>query len=248
MIHTIIIEDEELAAIRLQKIIQEINKDIVITKLLSSVKESISYLSQNEADLIFMDINLSDGYAFEIFESISIKTPIIFTTAYSEYAIKAFEQNSIDYLVKPIDKKELKKSIDKYINLKDWQTPNYKALHVGNYTQAKKRFLVKINKQLIIIPVEDIAFFYTEDKLSFIRQWNGKSFPIDYSLKKIEEIVDPNLFFRISRKYIVHLDSIQQLYYTSKSRIKLKLKPASLNDDAIVAIEKLGSFKKWLSL
>ena len=247
MIYAVIIEDEELSAVRLQKLIQEVCKDVVISKILSSVKESIAYLSSNEPDLIFLDVNLSDGYCFEILETVTIKTPIIFTTAYSEYAIKAFEHNSIDYLVKPVDKNALKRSIQKYSNLKEWQIPNYKGLKAYNEWNYKKRFLIKINQQLVQVNIEDIAYFYSEDKLSFIRKWDGKKIPVEYSLKKLEEIIDPREFFRINRKYIVHLNAIKQMYYTSKSRIKIELNPESDDNEAIVAIEKLGAFKKWLS-
>ena len=248
MTKAIIIEDENIAAIRLQNLIQEVNDQIVITKILSSVNESIQYLSTESPDLIFLDINLSDGYSFEIFKILDINTPIIFTTAYSEYAIKAFEQNSIDYLLKPVNKVALLRSIQKFFLLKKNELPVYKDLLLHNGKDYKKRFLVKINSALKTIDIDQVAYFYTDEKLTFIQLWNGKKMPIDFSLKKLEEELDPSNYFRINRKYIIHLKSIDKMYYTSKSRIKIDLKPTANEENIFVAIEKLGKFKKWLSL
>lgn len=248
MIKTVIIEDEEIAAVRLQKIAQEVNPDIVITKIIATVSEAILYLSNNKPDLIFLDINLTDGYSFDIFEQVEIKTPIIFTTAYSEYAIKAFEQNSIDYLLKPISKETLAKSINKYLYLRNEATPNYREVLSNRPEIYKKRFLVKINNQLKTILVDDIAYFYSEDRLTFTIKKDGTRIPLSYPLKKLETLLNPTNFFRINRQFIVHSDSIKDMYYTSKSRIKITLHPAFENDSVIVAIEKIGDFKKWLSL
>ncbi|MDY8134008.1 LytTR family DNA-binding domain-containing protein [Aquimarina sp. 2201CG5-10] len=248
MTRAIIIEDESIAAIRLQNLIQEVNNQIMIVKVLTSINESIQYLSSESPDLIFLDINLSDGYSFEIFKILEIKTPIIFTTAYSEYAIKAFEQNSIDYLLKPISKEALSRSIIKFFELNKSQLPEYKNLFLHNGIEYKKRFLVKMNNSLKTIEIDDIAYFFTEEKLTFITLWNGKKIPVDFSLKKLEQELDPSNYFRINRKYIIHLKSIGEMYYTSKSRIKILLKPESTENNIFLAIEKIGKFKKWLSL
>ncbi|WP_034246750.1 LytR/AlgR family response regulator transcription factor [Aquimarina atlantica] len=248
MIKSIIIEDESIAAIRLQNLIQEVNDQIIITKVLSSVNESIHYLSTENPDLIFLDINLSDGYSFEIFKILDINVPIIFTTAYSEYAIKAFEQNSIDYLLKPVTKETLQRSINKFFLLNKKQLPAYKDLFLHTEHEYKKRFLVKMNTHLKTIDINQVAYFYTDEKLTFIKLWDGKKIPIDFSLKKLEQELNPLDFFRINRKYIVHLKSIGEMYYSSKSRIKIALKPASHESNIFVAIEKLGKFKKWLSI
>ena len=248
MIKAIIIEDESIAAIRLQNLIQEINNQIMIVKVLTSINDSIQYLSTETPDLIFLDINLSDGYSFEIFKILEINTPIIFTTAYSEYAIKAFEQNSIDYLLKPVAEDALSRSIDKFFGLNKDKLPEYKDLFLHNGKEYKKRFLVKMNNSLKTIEIDQIAYFYTEEKLTFIQLWNGKKIPVDFSLKKLEQELDPSDYFRINRKYIVHLKSIGEMYYTSKSRIKISLKPSASEDNIFIAIEKIGKFKKWLSL
>ncbi|AXT58548.1 response regulator transcription factor [Aquimarina sp. MMG015] len=248
MTKAIIIEDESIAAIRLQNLIQEVNNQIMIVKVLTSINESIQYLSTESPDLIFLDINLSDGYSFEIFKILEINTPIIFTTAYSEYAIKAFEQNSIDYLLKPVAKNSLSRSIDKFFGLNKNKLPEYKDLFLHNGKDYKKRFLVKMNNSLKTIEIDQIAYFYTEEKLTFIQLWNGKKIPIDFSLKKLEQELDPSNYFRINRKYIIHLKCIEEMYYTSKSRIKVSLTPIASESNIFVAIEKIGKFKKWLSL
>ncbi|WP_109298777.1 LytTR family DNA-binding domain-containing protein [Aquimarina sp. AU474] len=248
MTRAIIIEDESIAAIRLQNLIQEVNNQIMIVKVLTSINESIEYLSTENPDLIFLDINLSDGYSFEIFKILEINTPIIFTTAYSEYAIKAFEQNSIDYLLKPVSKATLSKSIHKYFQLNKDQLPEYKNLFLHNGKEYKKRFLVKINNSLKTIEIDEIAYFFTEEKLTFIMLWSGKKIPVDFSLKKLEQELAPSDYFRINRKYIIHLKSIEEMYYTSKSRIKISLHPAPGENNIFLAIEKIGKFKKWLSL
>ncbi|WP_299185612.1 LytTR family DNA-binding domain-containing protein [uncultured Aquimarina sp.] len=248
MTKAIIIEDESIAAIRLQNLIQEVDNQIMIVKVLTSISESVQYLSTESPDLIFLDINLSDGYSFEIFKILEINTPIIFTTAYSEYAIKAFEQNSIDYLLKPVAKNSLSRSIDKFFELNKNQLPEYKKLFLHNEKEYKKRFLAKINNSLKTIEIDEIAYFYTEEKLTFIQLWSGKKIPIDFSLKKLEQELDPSNFFRINRKYIIHLKCIEEMYYTSKSRIKVSLTPVATENNIFVAIEKLGKFKKWLSL
>ncbi|WP_109434008.1 LytTR family DNA-binding domain-containing protein [Aquimarina sp. AU119] len=248
MIKAIIIEDEDIVAARLQKTIEKIDRDIVITKRLSSVKESIEYLMKESPDLIFLDINLSDGYSFEIFESLDIQTPIVFITAYSEFAIKAFEQNSIDYLLKPVSIDALNKSMDKFYMLKNQSVPNYKSLLDDVYqVKYKKRFLVKINQSLKVIEVKDVAYFYSDNKLTFIKHIDGSRIPIDFSLIKLEELLDPDNYFRINRKYIIHHKSIKEMFYASTSKIKLKLEPTPEDTNIYVALERIGKFKKWLS-
>ncbi|SDH52772.1 LytR/AlgR family response regulator transcription factor [Winogradskyella thalassocola] len=248
MIDAIIIEDEDIAAIKLQKMIQELDQEIHIKKILSSVKESVEYLSVNTPDLIFLDINLSDGNSFEIFNLINdIKSKIIFTTAYSEYAIKAFEQNSIDYLLKPIPKVSLRRSLEKLKKYSNQNAPDYTKIFYHPIDTYKKRFLVKMNNVLVTIEVDDIAYLYSEDKLTFIKKKNNKRIPIDYSLKKLEEILNPSQFYRVNRKYMVHRKAISKMYYSSKSKIILHLDPTTDEEQVPVAIEKTGKFKKWLS-
>ncbi|WP_298515072.1 LytTR family DNA-binding domain-containing protein [uncultured Kordia sp.] len=249
MMNAILIEDEDIAAMKLQKMIQDVDQSIQIVKIISSVKESVAYLSKHQPDLIFLDINLSDNNSFEIFNQVSnIKSKIIFTTAYSEYAIKAFELNSIDYLLKPIAKEALARSIQKLKDLESEKVPSYTELFRSLENNFKKRFLVKMNNSLESIEVEDVAYFYADEKVTFIKLKSGKKIPIDYSLKKLEEVLNPIDFYRVNRKYIVHISSIKKMYYSSKSKIVLHLEPASEDDTITVPIEKVGQFKKWLSI
>jgi DNA-binding LytR/AlgR family response regulator len=244
----IIIEDENIAAIKLQKMIEDIDSSITISKLLSSVKESVVYLSKNHPDLIFLDINLSDNNSFEIFNLVpTIKSKIIFTTAYSEYAIKAFELNSIDYLLKPVSKDALKQSLRKLKELDSEMITDYRQVFHNPPQTFKKRFLVKMNSTLISISVHDVAYFYSDEKLTFLKLKTGKSIPINFALKKLETVLNPSEFYRINRKYIIRISSIKNMYYSSKSRVVLDLEPKAEEKKIIVAIEKLGHFKKWLS-
>ncbi len=247
MIRTLIIEDEEIAAIRLQRMAQEALPEISVVKLIESVSEAVSFLQHAQVDLIFMDINLVDGHSFEIFEQVTVTSPIIFTTAYSEYAIKAFEQNSIDYLLKPIAVEALQKSLDKYQRLQKGTVPDYKKVFEAGSDAYKQRFLIKKNNRLKSISVSETAYFYAEERVSFLITANGERVVVNETLKTLENTLNPADFFRINRQFIVHRSAIADMYYTSKSRIRLMLNPSYDDKPVVVAIEKIGSFKKWLS-
>ncbi|MFN7675111.1 LytR/AlgR family response regulator transcription factor [Flavobacterium sp.] len=245
MIKVIIIEDEILIAERLKKMIESIEPEMKVIEVIDSVKEAISFLSDSIPDLIFLDINLSDDYCFKIFEEVNVTCPVIFVTAYSEYAIKAFEVNSIDYLLKPISISNLKKSIDKYKSLTTF--PNYSKMMMDMESRYRNRFLVKLNNQLKSISIDNIAYFFSEDKLTFACLFDGKKLPLEQSLKKIEEEVNPIDFYRVNKKFLISLNAIVEMYYVSKSKIKLTLKPSFDGENIFVAIEKVGDFKSWLS-
>ncbi|TPN83974.1 LytR/AlgR family response regulator transcription factor [Aquimarina algicola] len=251
MIRAIIVEDEEIAVIRLKSLIEKIDPEIHIDNVFPSVRETVLYLHNESPDLIFLDVNLSDGYSFEIFEQIKVTQPIIFITAYSEYAIKAFEQNSISYLLKPIEEEALTKAIKKYKQYNHTSSINYSLLsEMMTKPSYKMRFLVKTNSALTVVDVSEISYFYFEDKVTFIKLWNKKCYPLDYSLKQLESLLDPITFFRINKKYIISPKSIDKMYYTSKSRIRVYLSPINEKDSAVVlvALEKVSKFKKWLSV
>jgi len=248
MINAIIIEDEDIAAIKLQKMIQELDSEIHISRILSSVKESVAYLKVYKPDVIFLDINLSDDNSFEIFKLVDdINSKIIFTTAYSEYAIKAFEHNSIDYLLKPIPKEALQRSIEKLRKYDNQESIDYNKILFNSEDSFKKRFLIKTNNNLKTVETDEIAYFYSEDKVTFIKLKNDTRLPIEHALKSLEGLLNPKEFYRINRKYIIHISAISKMYYSSKSKIMLHLKPAVENEQISVAIEKVGKFKKWLS-
>jgi DNA-binding LytR/AlgR family response regulator len=247
----LIIEDESFAADKLERMLKDIDPSITILAKLGSIKESAKWLFQNTADLIFLDIQLSDGISFSIFEQVSINTPVIFTTAYDEYAIKAFQLNSISYLLKPIRKNDLAESLQKYRNLKSAFSIDFDLLLANFHAKEpdfKKRFLIQIGEKIKKIEVSEIAYFFVLDKGVYMRTFQGNSYSIEYSLDKLESILNPSAFFRINRKYFVNMDSISNMVAYSRGRIKLDLKPiADVELDTVVSIDRSADFKKWLN-
>jgi len=249
MLHVLIIEDEPLAARRLERLLHKIDPNIQIVAILDTVVDTVDWLSNHEADLIFMDIHLADGNSFSIFEQIKIKTPVIFATAYDQYAIRAFKHNSIDYLLKPIEKEELAQSIKKFTETKSFVPQNFNALlDVLNQreTYYQKRFIVTAGDKIKSIKIEDIAYFYGQKKYVFLISHDNRRHIVDYTLGKLEELVDPEQFFRINRQFIINFDAIKQMYPYSKSRIKVELLPEA-DTEAIVSIDRSKTFKEWLN-
>lgn len=246
----LIIEDEKLLAERLERLITKIEPKSIILDKLQSIEESVIWFNKNEADLIFLDIHLSDGVSFKIFEQIEITTPIIFTTAYDQYAIKAFKLNSIDYLLKPIDEDELKESIKKYKSLDNKQKiVDLKQLlsSVENpKSEYRKRFMVYAGQKVKSIKTEDIAYFYVMEKSVFMCTKNNENYDVDFSLDKLETFLDPDIFFRINRRYIVNIESIKNMYPLSNSRIKVELNPMS-KEETNVSLHRCRNFKNWLN-
>ncbi len=251
MMNILIVEDEALAADRLEKILKEITPDINVLAKIGSIKESVKWLMLNSADLIFLDIQLSDGLSFSIFDQVSVQTPVIFTTAYDQYAIKAFQLNSVSYLLKPIRKNDLAESLQKYKSLKSAFSIDFDNLLSaiqGNKPEYRKRFLIQIADKFRKVEIEEIAYFYASDRNVFFTTLDGYSYPMDISLDALENAIDPALFFRINRKYIVSMKSIANMFAWSRSRIKLVLKPATDDEmDNIVSIDRTADFKKWMN-
>ena len=247
----LIIEDEELAADKLEQTLLEIDPEIQVLAKLGSIKESVNWFFQHSADLIFLDIQLSDGISFSIFEQVSVNTPVIFTTAYDQYAIKAFQLNSISYLLKPIRHKELAESLQKFRNLKSAFTIDFDSLLAniqGNQPAFKKRFLIQIGEKIRKVEVSDISYFFALDKSIYLRTKQGNSYPLDYSLDNLENVLNPAAFFRINRKYIVQIDAISNMIAYSRGRVKLELQPKPDDEfSTIVSIERSAQFKKWLN-
>ncbi len=246
----VIIEDEIAVANRLVQLLNQIDPKILVLEKIRTVRDAIKWLGQNHPDLIFMDIHLADGLSFKIFDQIEIKTPIIFTTAYDQYAIKAFKVNSIDYLLKPINIDELTQSIQKFKKISEnnlTKIIDYQSIikAIGDKKAYKKRFTINIGRKIKIIETSSIAYFYIMNKSNFILTNENKSFDIDYSLDKLEDLMDPEIFFRIHRRYLIHINSIKSIYTLSKSRIKIELTPPA-NEDIIISYQKSGKFKKWL--
>jgi two-component system, LytTR family, response regulator LytT len=246
----VIVEDEKIAAENLEKLILELEPEIRVMAILASISQSVKWLSSNEADLIFMDIQLGDGQSFNIFEKVSIKTPVIFTTAYDQYAIKAFKANGIDYLLKPIDEAELKAALEKYKNLVQKQ-PDLNLLRElliqsQHKPEYKQRFMIQAGSRIRTIPVEDIAYFYFVEKAVFICTYDNHRFATEHSLDRLEELTDPDVFFRINRRLLISIKSIEKIYSLSKSRLKLELKPA-FEDEVLVSFNKTPAFREWLN-
>ncbi len=249
--NVIIIEDEKLAAQNLEKLLLDMDKSIQIQAKIGTVREAVGWLIQNKTDLIFLDIQLSDGISFKIFEKVEVKTPIIFTTAYDHYAIKAFDVNSIAYLLKPIKQKELERSLKKFKEniFEKAQTIDYSMLLnlISNkLPEYQKRFIINAGQKIKTIAVEDIAYFYVIEKSVFLCTHQNERFALEYSLDNLETILDPTVFFRINRQHIIHISAIANMYNLSNRSIKIELKPPS-EQETIVSILRLSDFKKWLN-
>jgi len=249
---TIIIEDEKPAARLLQRKLEKLKIEVGV--MLHSVEEAVEWFSKNEhPDLIFLDIQLSDGLSFEIFEKIEIKSAVIFTTAYDEYALKAFKLNSIDYLLKPIDEEELEVAISKFKSRfpKQESSLNFdfeqikKMLLNPLENNHKKRFTVKIGQHLKVISNDDIECFFSENKGTYIHTFDNRNYLIETTLEVLEQDLNPKEFFRISRKFIIPLQSIKEIVVYSNSRLKVIL-PTYKKDEVIVSREKVQEFKKWI--
>ena len=248
---TIIVEDEKPSARRLQRMLQKLDLDT--TTMLHSVEESIAWFKSNEhPDLIFLDIQLSDGLSFEIFESIDIKSAIIFTTAYDEYALQAFKLNSIDYLLKPIDEDELAKAVKKYkerIPQQQTVTIDFneiKRLLVNPIDREyKKRFSVRVGQHLKLIDIDDVECFYSENKGTYLHTSDGRNYLLDTTLDELENQLEPKTFFRINRKFFININAIKDMVNYTNSRLQIKLN--SYHDsEVIVARERVKDFKEWL--
>jgi DNA-binding LytR/AlgR family response regulator len=247
----LIIEDEPQAAERLVTLVQGLQPDIEISTKLDSVKRSVEWISKNSVDLIFMDIQLADGLSFEIFEKVEVKAPVIFTTAYNEYALKAFKVNSIDYILKPVDKDELAAAFKKYQNLTDQPLAPSKMMESIGYAMQmltkkyKERFVIKVGEHLKSVEVKEILFFFSLEKTTFAQTKDGRKHILDFTLDQLEGLLDPAQFFKINRKYIVNVISIQDMISHTNSRLKLVLKTSD-DADVIVARERVQEFKEWL--
>ena len=257
----IIIEDEDLAAEGLSISLKKIDNTIEIIAILDSVKTAVDWFQNNPApDLAFFDIQLADGVSFEIFEKTAVNCPVIFTTAYDEYALRAFKVNSIDYLLKPVSVSDLSNAFEKWQLLKGntkTTPPQYfddtamrqmmqMMTQRISTPQYKTRFMVKIGEHLQAFAVEDIEYFYGENKTVWLRHRNGRKYVIDYTLEQLEDMLDPMRYFRINRKYITSIESITNVTSYSNSRLKIQLKEPPDKEDILISREKVETFKNWL--
>lgn len=246
----LIVEDERPAAEKLKHALNKSNKEIEVLSVLSSVKETIVWLNEHPApQLIFMDIQVADGLSFKIFEQKTISCPVIFVTAYDEYWQNSFEYNGIDYLLKPVQQEKLDAALNKYKKLKEYFSVDYKQLlhhrepdSRGDY---KKRLLVKKGLDYYCIKTEEIAYFFAAYKVVFLVDSQGQKFILDKSLSEIEKEIDPRLFYRVNRKYLVNMNAISRIKSYSKSKLLLEVMP-TLEEEIVISPENAGAFKSWL--
>ena len=243
----IIIEDEKPAAEKLQKAIQQADPAIEIVAILNSVKASAEWLQENPMpDLLFMDIELSDGLSFKIMEKINITSPVIFCTAFDEHWQEAFEHNSIDYLLKPVKQEKLETALNKYDKLKQhFASGFHQLLHHQPQAGYKKRFLVKRGTDYVTVKTDDIAYFYAAHKLVCMIDSKNQKFILDQSLADIEKQLDPAQFYRVNRKYLIHLNAIKKIKSYPKSKLQLEVEP-TLNEEIIISQENVAGFKEWM--
>ena len=248
----IIIEDEEAASRRLTKILSEVDSTLEVIAVLESIERSVEWLRSHEhPQLIFADIQLADGPSFEIFSKVHVNVPVIFITAYDSYALQAFRFNGIDYLLKPIRKSDVEQSLEKFRQLRNAGTqPKIDYQEILNMLTAKKtvfqkRIVVRIGQTIRTVEISDVAYFYTEEKISFACLNDGKRLPLDFNLDELETILDPSCFFRINRQFIIFIKAIENMFTYSKSRIKVVLKPHT-ETETIVSAERSAAFKEWL--
>lgn len=250
IIKTLIIEDEPLAAKRLKKLLLEVNPQIEVVDIIDTVEDAIAWFKENPMPhLVMLDIQLADGESFNIFKEIKLQSFVIFTTAYDQYALKAFELNSIDYLLKPIDREKLANALNKFDQLRGIAQPLdisglLKSLSATQPTY-KKRFVANIADKLKSIDTADIAYFYSLDKSTFLCTSTGEQYAIDFSLDKLEGLLDPEQFFRINRQYVVKFEAIVKMSVLSNSRIKIELQPKT-TDVVMISSARTHAFRSWL--
>lgn len=255
--NVLIVEDEKLAAEKLQKQLLEIDDSLAIVGMTPSIEETVEWLDANDMpDLVFCDIHLADGLSFDIFKQRIVQSPVIFTTAYDHYAIRAFEVNSISYLLKPIQKEKLEDSLSKYRSLRQ---QNEQSMHNPGQidklisiiqrgtttTNYKQRFLVKVGTKIKSVPVNRVAYFFTEDRMNFIMTRDHDKLPVDHTLEELEDMLDPRHFFRLNRSFVVHYDAVKEIHTHFKGRVKVDLNPP-MEEEIVISAEKTPVFKAWL--
>jgi DNA-binding LytR/AlgR family response regulator len=244
----VIVEDEKLATERLQTLLKEYDPTIEVVACLESIEETVQYLKQHaHPDLLLLDIHLSDGHSFEIFKQITYTKPVIFTTAYDQYALEAFKMFSIDYILKPVSLEALATAMNKLKSLAvSFSAVDFNRLmpewQQGRY---KKRFLGKVGQRLFFVDTANIAFFQADNKIVHLVDREGNKYVVEHTLEKLEEQLDPEYFFRLNRRFIVHIEAIQQVKPYFNSRLKLAVKGAAPAEDMVISRERVADFKLW---
>ncbi|MBK9381570.1 MAG: response regulator transcription factor [Chitinophagaceae bacterium] len=244
----IIVEDEKLATERLQTLLKTYDSSIEIIACLESIEDTVHYLkNHSHPDLLLLDIHLSDGHSFEIFKQVSYNRPIIFTTAYDEYALDAFKMLSIDYILKPVSGEALATALNKFKSM----SLSFSATDLSRVSQGwkeqryKKRFLGKIGQRLFFIDAEEVAFFQADNKIVYLADKEGNRYIIDHTMERLEEQLDPQHFFRLNRKFIVNISAIQQVKPYYNNRLRLSVKGANQQEEMVISRERVADFKIW---
>ncbi|MFO7822421.1 MAG: LytTR family DNA-binding domain-containing protein [Cyclobacterium sp.] len=250
MYNTLLVEDEKLAADRLERMLQQITPDIRVQAIVDSVSAAVDFLKNHQPELIFLDIHLADGSGFEIFEQVRVSCPVIFTTAYDEYALRAFQVNGIAYLLKPIGQEALEASLQKLksIQASGIQVASLDALLAQirkGESPYRKRFLVAYGNTIKSIGISEVAYFFAENKAVYLVDKSGSKYVLDETLDQLQEGIDPEQFFRVNRSFMVQVDAIHQMHAYSRSRIKLDLQPPC-GKECISSTEKTAALKNWL--
>jgi len=251
----VIVEDEPFAQQELLRLMRNTGRDLEVLSLIDSVEESIEWFGRNEhPELVFLDIQLADGLSFDIFKEIELKSAVIFTTAYDEYAINAFKLNSIDYLLKPVKQEELEAALDKYDKMKKDMSladgginPEHLQKLIRSMSEVKEsksRFIVRLGEQIKSVNVDEIAYFMAEDNVVFLLTKAGRRYIVDHTLEQIESLIDPGIFFRLNRTYIARIDSIKKVSKYFNSRLLIELDPGS-EDQVLVSRNRAKSFLEW---
>lgn len=254
----LIVEDEDLAVKKLKKTLAGVDDSAEIVGETDSIKATVQWLESNPIpDLILMDIELADGQSFEIFNHTEVKSPVIFITSYDEYALKAFKVNSVDYLLKPVQKEDLQAALEKFREMKKIYAPEKESSAISlevlvkelqqklGSKEFRKRFLVKLGQKLVSVEVDEIAYFFSDGRLNFFKTFDNKKYVVDYTMDELNNMLDPEKFFRISRSFYISVGSVAQIHDYFGNRLMLQLKPET-EKEAIVSREKVSEFKTWL--
>ena len=253
----LIVEDEPFAQDELKRLLFNINPEFEILDMIDTVEDTVEWLENNDPpDLIFLDIQLADGISFEIFNNTEVTAPVIFTTAYDEYAVRAFRVNSIDYLLKPIKQEDLTTALNKLESLQNqFQKGNDDGMNITKNQlktllnlspkSYKSRFLTRIGDQIKYLTIDEIAYFYAEDNVVFVITGEGKRYIIDHTIEEISKMVDPQLFFRLNRTFLAKIEAIDKVYKYVNSRLKIELRPVT-EKEVIISRARVGEFLDWM--
>jgi DNA-binding LytR/AlgR family response regulator len=259
-LQSLIVEDEPLAARRLADMLARQPEPVQVLGTAESVAQAVQLLKNTQPDVLFLDIHLADGLSFELFEQAEVRCPVIFTTAYDQYALQAFKVNSVDYLLKPIDEEELTAALRKLrarLPAAPAAAPAFEPALLTQLMQQlqqaappassyKTQFVVRVGEHLKVVPVEQIAYFFSLEKATFLQTKEGRKFVVDYTMDQLEGLLDPRQFFRLNRAYLIHQSAIHDIIHYTNSRLQTILKPAAPDDAVLVSREKVSVFKSWL--